>query len=57
MNEEECDCDTCKLGRLMVEFKQKGADPEVVLEMVQDVMAVVFSVDLRVIGTGETVIH
>lgn len=42
----DCNCDSCKLGKLFIEFKRKGADPVVILEMVGDVLGVLYGVEL-----------
>lgn len=42
----DCDCDTCKMGRLFIEYKMKGADPMAILAMVSEVLGVLYGVDI-----------
>ena len=42
----DCDCDSCKMGRLFIEFKRKGADPVVLLAVVGEVLSVLYGVEI-----------
>ena len=42
----DCDCDSCKMGRLFIEYKRKGADPIAILAMVGEVLGVLYGVEI-----------
>jgi len=41
-----CDCDQCRLASLILEFKQKGADPIAILTMVGEILQVLYGVEV-----------
>ena len=43
---DDCECDQCRLARLLLEFKRSGADPMAILSMVADVIEVLYEVEL-----------